>query len=297
MRAIFVARHAEREDYAWKARDDNWQAQAERPWDTPLTKAGHAQAAALGRAVAGHCERLGLAPVTEIRSSPLLRCGQTSSGAARVLGVKRLLVEPGLAETMSEDWYRSWAIHGADSTWGGPTHSKAGTPVAKGSLHAAALRPAAEIYDGTDALLRRMRAHGDSWVEEVSDSVDSASAIELLTYTWESPETEEEQTLRMRLVCERLRASNFGGTEGSVLMLTHGGPTGALYCALTTQEKAPNCGYCGLYAYRPLAADLDASGVGWEALVVADHDHLEEVPEATRGGPNDLEEQTPANDT
>ena len=40
---IFVARHGERVDYQWRERGDNWQSQAERPWDTPLTAAGHKQ--------------------------------------------------------------------------------------------------------------------------------------------------------------------------------------------------------------------------------------------------------------
>jgi hypothetical protein len=50
-------RHAEREDYAWKRRGENWQAQAERPWDTPLTPVGHKQSTALGQGIAEHLGR------------------------------------------------------------------------------------------------------------------------------------------------------------------------------------------------------------------------------------------------
>jgi hypothetical protein len=65
--AIFVIRHGEREDYQWKARGENWQSQAERPWDTPLTEpGGHLQGAAAGRAIRRHCDRLGLEPVTQV---------------------------------------------------------------------------------------------------------------------------------------------------------------------------------------------------------------------------------------
>jgi hypothetical protein len=53
-------------DYQWKARGENWQAQAERPWDTPLTQGGIDQGAACGRAIVEHCERLGLAPVRKV---------------------------------------------------------------------------------------------------------------------------------------------------------------------------------------------------------------------------------------
>jgi hypothetical protein len=35
---IFVARHGERLDYQWVARGEIWQAQADKPWDTPLTR-------------------------------------------------------------------------------------------------------------------------------------------------------------------------------------------------------------------------------------------------------------------
>ena len=46
--SVIVARHAEREDCAWFMKGDNWQAQAGRPWDTPLTLVGHRQGQALG---------------------------------------------------------------------------------------------------------------------------------------------------------------------------------------------------------------------------------------------------------
>ena len=46
--SVIVARHAEREDCAWFLKGSNWQAQAERPWDTPLTLVGHRQGQALG---------------------------------------------------------------------------------------------------------------------------------------------------------------------------------------------------------------------------------------------------------
>ena len=115
--AVCLARHGAREDYAWKARGENWQLQnSERPWDPPLTSGGVEQGTALGAGLKAHCERLGLPPVTRVVSSPLLRCVQTAAAAAAQLGVKTLGVEPGLAEGMLEEWYRSWDVPGADST-------------------------------------------------------------------------------------------------------------------------------------------------------------------------------------
>lgn len=66
--AIFICRHGERVDYQWKARGENWQAQAERPWDSPLTQGGMDQGEACGRAIIDHCERLGLAPVRKVKT-------------------------------------------------------------------------------------------------------------------------------------------------------------------------------------------------------------------------------------
>jgi broad specificity phosphatase PhoE len=108
---VVVLRHAEREDYGWARRGESWQAQAARPWDTPLTVTGHQQAAVAGRAVARHVGSLGLPAVTRVFSSPLLRCCQTACGAATALGgIASISVDPSLAETICENWYRSWAV-------------------------------------------------------------------------------------------------------------------------------------------------------------------------------------------
>ena len=78
---VFIARHAEREDYATLNRGGNWTAGADEPWNTPLTAKGVEQAHALGRAIRRHSAAWGLPPVTRVLSSPLLRCVQTAAGA------------------------------------------------------------------------------------------------------------------------------------------------------------------------------------------------------------------------
>lgn len=111
--SIFICRHGERLDYKFKERGENWQAQALRPWDTPLTEGGLQQAAACGRAILKHCERFGLAPVQQILASPFLRCAQTAAAAAIPLTIASVGICPNLAENMSEDWYVGFSL-GAD---------------------------------------------------------------------------------------------------------------------------------------------------------------------------------------
>jgi hypothetical protein len=70
---ILIARHAERVDYAVRssAEQKNWQADAERPWDTPITEEGVLQAKALGRAIAHHCAQLQLPPPAQVAAATL----------------------------------------------------------------------------------------------------------------------------------------------------------------------------------------------------------------------------------
>ena len=144
---LCLARHGERLDYVSQKRGDqpSWFSTAERSWDPPLTERGVQQGASLGSALKHHLERLGLPAASRVISSPLLRCLQTSAAAATELGVETIAVEPGLCEGMTEDWFRSWAIPGADSTWGGPPHARSGTPVSREELHPGAFSPASHL--------------------------------------------------------------------------------------------------------------------------------------------------------
>lgn len=95
----------------------------------PLHTLNCRQGVALGQGIVEHLERLKLPPVTRIFTSPLLRCAQTAAAAASELMVGSISVEPSLSETICEDWYRSWGVPGANSTWGGPEGSETGTPL------------------------------------------------------------------------------------------------------------------------------------------------------------------------
>ena len=321
-RAVFIMRHGEREDYSWKEQGRNWQQAHSRPWDTPLTANGHLQGAAGGRAVATHVARLGVQPVKHVLVSPLLRCAQTGSAAAKALGVRRLTRSVALAETMNEDWYRSWAVPGADSTWGGPPHSRKGVAVARESLHPAALQGASVCHATAEALTAMLRERGDAdmIVEESGSRYVAASPA--LSFNWDACESHAHQAARMKAICEGFFAGKEGAVhaeeeeeeeeEGSVLLVSHGGPTSFVYCALTGSSTVPPTGYCGLYGYTWVSADDEQQQQQqqdqdqdqdrppseerksfWKALVVSDHDHLREV-DAPISGRNDMQEQDAA---
>ena len=129
MSAVILLRHGEREDYAAREQHEGaaWIASADRPFDPHLTELGKNQAKAAGKAIKEHLERLGLAPVSQILTSPFQRCVDTSIAARDGLGASTTLplgIEEGLAEMAGKDWYMSWALCGdkfkSDSTWGGP---------------------------------------------------------------------------------------------------------------------------------------------------------------------------------
>ncbi|KAL3911078.1 MAG: hypothetical protein SGPRY_008831, partial [Prymnesium sp.] len=144
---VCLVRHGAREDYAWLSEGRNWceANRRARVWDPPLSSHGESQAVALGRALPARLDELALPPVTRVVSSPLTRCVQTAAGAANAMGLRSLALEPGLAEAMVEHWYRSWGVSGADSTWGGPAHSRCGEEVEPSSLHPACHTPASSL--------------------------------------------------------------------------------------------------------------------------------------------------------
>ena len=100
---LVLCRHGERYDYT----HPGWTQAASRPWDTPLTDIGHAQARAAAASIARHLEALGLPAAARVFSSPLLRCAETASNIASELGLGAVSVEPDLVETICENWYYS----------------------------------------------------------------------------------------------------------------------------------------------------------------------------------------------
>jgi broad specificity phosphatase PhoE len=233
----------------------------------------------------------------QVYVSPLLRCAQTGGAAASVLGVSELVVCTALAEAMNEDWYRSWGVPGADSTWGGPTSSPKGQPVAREDLHPMALGPSQACLSDAKALQQLADAHAPApaalrYTLAEPPAALAACASPAVAFSWDKGETHEEQVARMAALCEGLRDQQKADPDAhcSVLLVSHGGPTTGLFKVLTGIARAPNTGYTGLFCY----AWSEGNGIGsgsWEALVVADHEHLNEVAGATQSGPSDMVEQ------
>lgn len=280
-RAVFVARHGEREDYQWTHRGESWQAQAERPWDTPLTAAGHQQGRALGIGVAQHCDQLGLAPVTRIVSSPLIRCVQTANTAALSLGLDRGVgIEAGISETMCQHWYRSWAIPGANAKWG----DRANEDFADEQLHPAALARASDATHRTAAEISIVDGIGPDGGRIKIDESYVSPHTGAFDFNWHHSETEAACKDRMKEVVERVYAAE---SEGSVLLVSHGGPTSNAFRALTGSEDVVRCcGFTGLFCYVK-----GGPGDAWEAPIVANSDHLKNVA-GSRDGVNDAAEQS-----
>jgi broad specificity phosphatase PhoE len=315
---VLIARHAERVDYAVRSAEGrNWQATAERPWDTPITDAGILQANALGMAIGRHCLALGLPPVTRVYCSPLLRCAQTAAAACDILGPElRVCVEPALRETAGEDWFRSWAVEGADGTWGGPEGCRAG-------VQPTSLRPEAKIpSDGAahdwlcadTAVLRERLSTAEAGTDGRPGLMVSAAARlveEYVPYSFSEPmgahcwgafESEEMQVARLGRWFDHIATLY---PEETILLVSHGGPSASLFRHSQRDRPVPaagwkTCKYCGLYALRSIPPQEQAEGgVGggqcrWEALLEAEDSHLAEVPQAGQSSGSSAAEQAAA---
>jgi len=253
---------------------ENWQLSEEaasRPWDPPLSAEGILMGAALGVGLKQHLHRLEIPPVSRIISSPMIRCLQTAAAAAEVLGIGAVAVEPGLSEGMLEDWYRSWAVPGADSTWGGPPHARVGTELPSGTeLHASAHVPAHTLLHSPDGAAEALCAKG---VSHISIDATYTPVAAPAAYQWERFETEAALAERMESTLHAIAARY---PAESVLALSHGGPCGHAHRQLLKEKAgaAPIAGYTALYVF--VRAD---DGTTWEAPLVADTTHLQQQAE------------------
>lgn len=93
MQTLWIARHANREDFA----NPDWAATADRPHDPGLSTDGTEQARQLGR-------RATTLDVDRIVASPFLRAVQTAHHVAEALD-KSVYLEPGLGEWANPDWF------------------------------------------------------------------------------------------------------------------------------------------------------------------------------------------------
>lgn len=97
MQAIWIARHANRQDFA----DPEWAASADRPHDPGLSADGKRQAQNLAR-------RMPTLGIDHVIASPFLRAVETAHYAAESLE-RPIFLEPGLGEWQNDDWFDTQA--------------------------------------------------------------------------------------------------------------------------------------------------------------------------------------------
>jgi broad specificity phosphatase PhoE len=267
---IVVGRHGERLDYFMRdnpnvsTNEINWVATAERPFDPPLTDHGREQAKALGLHLNTELSRLNLPGISEIYTSPLLRCRQTACGVRSGLGSNctnecdsgvPVRVEPGLVESINESWYRSWALPGSDGTWG---YGEEAYDVK--TIHSMAKQPVQELLEEwkSDA--------------EIDQSYIPKTSI-TAPYTFYPPRLESSAAQRQRMKEVVTQVQQQGRT---VMLVSHGGPVTHLFEELMGQHWCIHgeATYCSYSIYKKITSETGNDT--WEAIQINQSKHLHE---------------------
>ena len=271
---VIVARHGERLDYVTRDAGGNWTATADRPFDTPLTDHGKEQGYKLGKHLSKETERLKLSGISEIYSSPFLRCRQTAVAALKgaleksqdPTAIPPVRVELGLAESINESWYRSWALPGSNGTWGylPPGVDRKNHVVDPESLHPLSKQQVQPLLDWKASI----ENGGDEESLRLSLSYESKTSLDTpYCYHPRLLESGEDQRRRMLHAVETVREPG-----KTVLLVSHGGPVTHLYEELTGNpwHVHGESTYCCYSIYKK-------SGDGrWETLAVNESDYLHE---------------------
>jgi len=224
---LILVRHAERLDYLEKL---EWVNVAERPWDTPLSPKGHQQADAAGNAIQELLEKLGYGnKIHRMYSSPLLRCVETCRGIAKGRYDSKVRVDNRLVEHICDYWYRSWAMQGvSDSTWGLKLEEI--PDVTKVELRSEAKLPAVELLRSPEELSLMF---GNIDLEHQGTYFPA--------YTVFEPESDSlaERIGEFAKLCHKMHP------EENVVLVSHGGPTNAMYRHLTG-EKPSRVGFSSI---------------------------------------------------
>ena len=287
-RFVVVVRHGERLDYV--SRDDlgvNWTAQADRPYDPPLTEHGKEQALKLGQHLVGELERLGIPPITAIYTSPFLRCLQTSLSAREGLSsmpntdstsstaskLPPVRVEYGLSESFNNSWFRSWSLPGSDGTWGFRLERQNGTAeYDPETLHPWSRQPIQHLPLFEDW---KSTTAGLDLDYESKTSIKTPFSFDPLNL-----ETREQQCARMKAVVETVTQNG----DGCVMLTSHGAPVLHLFEELTGQPwtnhgKSVYCCY-PIYKWEATHDDEDGEGkttIAWVPLAVNESKYLQET--------------------
>ena len=260
---VVVARHGERLDYM--SRDElgvNWTAQADRPYDPPLTEHGKEQALKLGQHLAGELERLGIPPITAIYTSPFLRCLETSifasNGLLRVTpnapmfpcataDLPPICVEYGLSESINEAWYRSWALPNSDGTWAFQRNSI----LDETTFHPLSRQPVHKLFGDWKKQLAQKNSYSISNLDQTYESrTQIGQSFSFYPCLLES---REQQRARMKEALEVLAMRG-----STVLLVSHGGPVTHLFeevAGLPWTDHGESV-YCSYSIYRKCVNDL-----------------------------------------
>jgi broad specificity phosphatase PhoE len=279
---VVTARHGERLDYVMRDSGQNWVADAERPWDTPLSDHGKVQGVKLGKHLAAELEKLQLPPISAIYTSPFFRCRQTASSArdgynsvfsqtnSMTEGQGQLplvRIEWGLAESINESWYRSWALPGSDGTWGFRLPGQ--EIIDPVTLHPASKQPVGSLLDWKATL-------SPSTGGNRSLDLNYASITSLKSqYCYHPKVLESRQDQRHRMMETVSKLSRPGTT---VLLVSHGGPVTHLYEEMTGNHwnMHGESSFC-CYSIYQQDADTTSDNKKWAAVSVNETKYLHET--------------------
>ena len=294
---LIVARHGERHDYVTRDSGGNWTKSAARPWDPPLTDPhGLQQARTLGKHVVAELKRLQLPPLSQLYSSPLLRCRQTAAWARKGMleaetaeGVASndssspstpslIQVEIALVETICEKWYRSWSLLDSNGTWG----FKPPNETTLGTLRPQASQPVQRILEDWKASWAEQRPKDEVLMANTDwDYLGKSKLGGAYTFP-DNIEPEEEQRRRLREFINTA-AAKVPSQSTSLAFFSHGAPVTFLFEELTGRGRKDHgaSSYCCYSMYRIERKSLhEALEKGekpvWEALQINQADFLHE---------------------
>ena len=277
---LIVVRHGERIDYATRDQGGNWLTDQERPFDPPLTDHGIEQASKLGKDLLAKTETLNMPSICGIYTSPFVRCRQTASAMRRAMTVNNnhddqdeikdengnnsntplmplVRVEPGLAESINESWYRSWSLPGANGTWG-----FGGKKIDDKGLHPLARKPIQNVLRllVTDNNCSLEKAHIDANYEPLTSIVNPYSFFPKYL------ESKQDQRDRMRQAVSALLQPN-----QTTIVVSHGGPVTHLYEDISGNDWKTHgeCSYCCYSVYKSSCRKV------FETVVVNESSFLE----------------------
>ena len=257
---IIFMRHGSREDHehAENGRGEQWVENSPRPWDTPLSAMGKKQARAAGKAIAEFIQGYDLPPLKRVYSSPALRCVETAAGAVQGFNeellekrgeaspagfemdkgifleprtenssssLQHIFIEPGLAEPFVPDWYNSWAIVGADGSWGSKKSRASlrahmqGTKWDKTPVNENAGRPVSELLLRPAELNAALTSSEEQVLGEATHPAFEYEHFD--QFSASHPETMEQHSARALQVAKHHAGLLDGEGGGTVVFVTH----------------------------------------------------------------------------